>query len=109
MTDDVIGRIACHDPRYAGHTADGSIVLEDGEGRRTLTPAEYLAEAEPGSDEVFYATVDCFIDDVSRTNTTPSGAVVDVLLDLRQIFAGRERAHRAMARLFASVATGGQG
>lgn len=108
MTDDVIGRIASHDPRYVGHTPDGSIVLEDGEGRRTLTPTEFLDEAEPGSDEVFYATVDCFIDDVSRTGTTPTGAVVDVLLDLRQMFTERERAHRAMARLFMSPAAGGR-
>jgi hypothetical protein len=109
MDDAVIGRIASHDPRYVGHTPDGMIVLEEDGGRRRLTPAVYLDEAEPGSDEVFYATVDEFIDSVRHTNTTPTGAVVDVLLDLRHLFAERERAHRELGRLMQRLAFGGEG
>ena len=109
MNDAIARHIAECDPRYVGTTPDGMIVLEEDGGRRHLTATAYVAEAEPGDDEVFYATVDVFLTHVRHTGTTPTGEVVDVLLDLRQLFTAREHAHREFGRLMRRLASTGGG
>lgn len=87
MDKRVLDRIIACDPRYVGHCADGTIALDDEAlGRIKVTADEYADEHDIGTDETFYATLDLFLDDVRKTNITPTGDVVDALLDLRRLF-----------------------
>lgn len=84
----VIDRIACFDSRYRGHTADGLIVLEDEAGGRTFLTGDQYQEQHPVQTcEEFFCTVDIAIDDIGNTTVTPTQQVVDLLLDLRVLFA----------------------
>jgi hypothetical protein len=101
----VIGLIIANDPRYAGHKADGTVVLRDpDDGTETvLAVDDYLADHEIGLDEVFYATLDVFLSDVKGTTITPTEDVIDAMLDLRRVFQRVSEGHKESVRRLMDV------
>lgn len=99
MDHEIIGNIASCDPRYHGHTPDGNIVLIEGDEKQIMTPEEFMAEAEPGTDEIFFATINTFISQISSTSITSTSSVVDVLLDLRNLFVKHAEASKSVIKL----------
>lgn len=96
----VIDHIISNDPRYVHHKGDGIFVLRDPDDNTEVvfTTDEYLAEHEIGLDEVFYSTLDVFISDVKGTSITPTGDVVDLLLDLRRVYQRNRENNKASVR-----------
>lgn len=102
---EVIGHIIANDPRYAGHKDDDTVVLRDPDDgtEDIVTVDDYLADHEITLDEVFYATLDLFLSDVKGTTITPTGDVVNVLLDLRRVFQRNRENHKASVRRLMEV------
>lgn len=88
MNIDILTHIVCCDPRMEGITADGKFVLVDREDGTEIhmTPQEYEEAHEIGIDEEFYAILDMAVKDIKGTTIQPTGAMVDILLDLRHTF-----------------------
>lgn len=96
------------DPGFIGYTDTGDYRLnredDDGQEREiVMTPAEYAEEHPASSEEEFFALLHITIDNISGTQITTSSEMVDVLLDLRSLFAETKEKNRQTSKQFLAM------
>lgn len=91
------------DPGFVGYTDTGDyrLLREDDDGKErevVMTPAEYDEEHPTSTDEEFFALVHITMDNISGTQITPTGDMIDVLLDLRSLMIDYKGHHKQITK-----------
>ena len=91
------------DPGFVGYTDTGDyrLLREDDNGNErevVMAPAEYDEEHPASTDEEFFALLHITMDNISGTQITPTGDMIDVLLDLRSLFVDYKEQHKNVVK-----------
>jgi hypothetical protein len=87
------------DPGFIGYTPEGHYRLNrhDDEGTEhevVMAPADYHEEHPTSTDEELFAVIHIMLDNIAKTSITPTGDVVDTLLDIKSLFIKYKDEHK---------------